>query len=371
MGFTSRKSMWQLVFSNILKRPTRTFVSISAVALGVVLLLVSVGLSYGQLTDQAERARRIGGDLMLQPSEASLFLAVNGGTLPIEIQDSLRSIEGVQATTPILVKFISDGFFSLFGIDRESFHQVNDGLGFVEGRMFEQPSEVVVDTIYSSVNDLSVGDSLEILGYDFSISGIYQEGTAARVMIPLETLQDLNGTPDKAGVIFIRVAEGASIEAVEARIQEQLEGYKITKTAELQSLLTNTAPAFKEFLTATSLISITISFVITLLAMYTNIIERTREVGILKSLGASRMYVLQLVLRESVVVCGLGVVVGFVMTSLVLKGLLMAFPTLPVNIMPVWRLVAAAMAIGGGSLGALYPAIKAARLDPVTALGYR
>jgi len=363
--------MWQLVFSNIVKRPTRTLVSIAAVALGVVLLLVSVGLSYGQLTDQAERARRIGGDLMLQPSQASLFLAVNGATLPVNLQRTITTIEGVYASTPILVKFVSEGFFSLFGIDRESFQQVNSGLGFVEGRMFEQPSEVVVDTIYSSVNNLKTGDSLDLLGHQFTISGIYQEGTAARVMIPLETLQDLNGTPGKASVIFIRVSEDQAIEVVERRLAENLEGFKLTKTAELQSLLSNTAPAFREFLTATSLISITISFVITLLAMYTSILERTREVGILKSLGASKLYILQLVLRESVLVCILGVVAGFIMTSVVLKGILMAFPTLPVHIMPIWRVVAATMAIGGGSLGALYPAVKAARLDPVTALGYR
>ena len=363
--------MWQLVFSNIRKRPTRTLVSIVAVALGVVLLLVSVGLSYGQLSDQAERARRIGGDLMLQPSSASVFLAVTGGTLPVEIQPVIDAVEGVEASTPIFVKFVSEGFFSLFGVDRESFRRVNSSLVFPKGRMFQGPSEAIIDTIYASVNKLDVGDPIQLLGHQFTVVGIYQEGTAARVMVPLGTLQALNGTPDKATVMFIRVREGESIEVVEAKLAERFTNYKISRIAELQNLLSESAPGFKEFLTAMSLISIGLSFGITLLAMYSNIMERTREIGILKSLGASKTYIVQLILRESLLVCLLGVAIGFIMTTVVMKLILMTFPTLSVDIQPVWRLVAVFMPLGGGCLGALYPAIKAAQLDPVKALGYR
>ncbi|MDA2933935.1 ABC transporter permease [Acidobacteria bacterium AH-259-D05] len=363
--------MWQLVLSNIRKRPTRTLVSIVAVALGVVLLLVSVGLSYGQLSDHAERARRIGGDLMLQPSSSSIFLAVSGGTMPVEVQQIADAVEGVEASTPIFVKFVSEGFFSLFGVDRVSFQRVNRSLVFPKGRMFEGPSEAIIDTIYASVNQLDVGDPIQLLGHQFTVVGIYQEGTASRVMVPLGTLQALNGTPDKATVFFIRVGEGESIEAVEGRLAERFTDYKISKTAELQNLLSESAPGFKEFLTTMSLISIGLSFAITLLAMYSNIMERTREIGILKSLGASKRYIVQLILQESLLVCLLGVGMGFIMTTVVMKLILMTFPTLPVDIQPVWRLVAVFMPLGGGCLGALYPAIKAARLDPVKALGYQ
>ena len=364
-------SMWHLVFSNILKRPTRTIVCIVAVALGVVLLLVSVGLSYGQLTDQAERQQRIGGDLILQPTSASVFLALDGGTLPVEVQQMTNAVQGVDASTPIFVKWVSEGFFSLFGVERESFRRVNSSLRFPRGRMFEGPSEAIIDTIYASVNRLDVGDSIQLLGHDFTVVGVYQEGTAARVMIPLGTLQALNGTPDKATVIFIKVMEGESINAVEARLVERLADYKISRTAELQTLLSENAPGFREFLTAISLVSIGLSFAITLLAMYSNIMERTREIGILKSLGASKAYIVQLILQESLLVCLLGVMLGFAMTRVALELIVMTFPSLPVDIQPVWLAVAVVMPLAGGCLGALYPAIKAAQLDPTRALGSR
>ena len=362
--------MWSLIFSNIKQRPARTCVSVLAVSLGVVLILVSVGLTYGQLTDQAKRARGVGGDFILQPTGASVFLSLSGGTLPVKIQRVIAKVEGVQATTPILVKFVSDGFFSLFGVDKKSFEEVNGGLAFTEGHMFERPFDSVIDTIYASANKLNVGDSLELLGHNFNISGIYEEGVAARVLIPLETLQELNGTPEKATVVFIRAKENEPIPVVEQYLQERLRNYKITKTAELQNLLATSAPGFGEFLTAISFISISISFIITLLAMYSNIIERTREIGILKSLGASKFYIVQLILKESFLICVMGVIAGFLMTFLVIELITAAFPTVPIDIQPSWQILAVVMALGGGSLGALYPAVKAAHLDPVKALGY-
>ncbi len=129
-------------------------------------------------------------------------------------------------------------------------------------------------------------------------------------------------------------------------------------------------PVIKEFLSAMVFISVIISFLIILLAMYSTITERTREIGILKSMGASRTYIIRLILNESLLICLAGVGLGFVLTSVVLQLVVSAFPTVPVTITLFWRITAPVMAVIGGSLGALYPAIKAARMDPVKALGY-
>ena len=73
--------MLKHIYSNLVQRPTRTLVSVLAISIGVVLILVSVGLSYGQLNDAAERTRRVGGDIMVQPPNASLFFALNSALL--------------------------------------------------------------------------------------------------------------------------------------------------------------------------------------------------------------------------------------------------------------------------------------------------
>lgn len=362
--------MWKLVTSNIRQRPTRAGVTTLAISLGIVLLIVTVGLSYGQLTDQASRTRRVGGDFILQPSGASLFLGLNSGTLPVKVQQVLESIQGVEAATPVLVKFVSDGFYSVFGVDKESFQRVSGGLSFVEGRMFEKPFEVIADTIHASANKLEVGQVVELLGHEFTIAGIFNEGTAARILVPLDTLQELNGTPEKATIFFVRARPGEPLKGVQERLNEKFKNYKITPTEELQELLVASAPAFRQFISAIIFVSVSMSFMMTLLAMYSTIVERTREIGILKSLGASKGYIVRLIVTESLVIACVGVSLGFLLSALVIRLIVSSFPHVPVVVTTGWCLVAALIALVGASLGSLYPAVKAARLDPVRALGY-
>jgi len=362
--------MFKLIYSNLIHRPTRTGVSVLAVSLGVVLILVSVGLSYGQLNDLAERMRRVGGDFMFQPSGASFFFGLDSGTLPVKIVDLIRKVEGVEEATPVLTKFISDKWKVVYGIDKPSFSRVNRDLHFVAGRHFEGPDEAIVDTNYARSSNLKVGDTLELLGHPFRISGIYEEGTASRAMVPLETLQTLNGTPEKVTLFFIRRSETVSTDVVHERLKQRFRDYTLTRTDRLQEVMPASTPVFRPFVTAIVCISAVISFLIILLSMYSTITERTREIGILKSLGASRSYIINMVLRESVLICFGGILLGFGLTFIAIELILMAFPSMPVTITLFWRFMAALMALTGGVLGALYPAVKAAHLDPVRALGY-
>lgn len=362
--------MWHLILSNLRQRPTRTCVNIMAVSLGVVLVLVSVGLSYGQLLDQAARTRSIGGDFMLQPPDASFFLALNSGAMDVRIGQVIEKVDGVQASTPIMVKVVSRDFFAVFGVEAASFQRVNDGLKFVQGRFFETGDEAVVDELYASKNDVEIGQDIDLLGHRFQITGIYQRGTAGRAMIPLETLQRINGTPGKCSVFFIRAGEGRSHDEVRTALETRFENYKVTATENLEQLFTSTTPVFREFLLVIVALAVAMSFLVTLTATYSTIVERTREIGILKSLGASKTYIVRLFLEESLLVSVLGLVSGFLLTWGVLSLIAVKFPSLPVIIQPLWRVAVVGISMGGTVLGALYPAWKAAKLDPVTALGY-
>ena len=104
--------------------------------------------------------------------------------------------------------------------------------------------------------------------------------------------------------------------------------------------------------------------------MYSTITERTREIGILKSLGASKSYIVQMILKESILICILGIILGYILTFISIRLIILAFPTMPVDIPGYWYIVAILMALIGGVLGAAYPSVKAAQLDPVRALGY-
>ena len=362
--------MQNLVFSNLIQRPTRTIISVIAVALGVALLLVSLGLSYGQLADTAERTKGMGGDFILQPSDASLLFALNSGSLPVRLNGIIENVKGVRSATPVLAKFLGDKFHLVFGIDKESFLRVNTNLRFNDGEIFQKPEQAIIDTVYARQWKLSVGDPLELLGHEFVVSGIFRAGTGARVLLPLATLQELNGTPGKATMFFVRAEDELSSGDALVSLKAKFKNYKITESAALQELMMDNTPVFKQFITAMVVISVVISFLIILLAMYSTIIERTRDIGILKSLGASKTYIVQLILSESLLICTAGVILGFILTYIAIQLVLVSFPNLPVIITGFWRIIAALMALLGGSFGALYPAVKASQMDPVKALGY-
>ena len=104
--------------------------------------------------------------------------------------------------------------------------------------------------------------------------------------------------------------------------------------------------------------------------MYTAVMERTREIGILKAMGASKLYVINVVLRETLVLALAGIVLGIIVSLIARLGIIRRMPLLPVIVDAGWIAKATFIAIAGAIAGALYPAFKAAQKDPIDALAY-
>jgi len=131
----------------------------------------------------------------------------------------------------------------------------------------------------------------------------------------------------------------------------------------------NSIPGLTIFLRVLVVLSAIVSALVIMLAMHTTITERTREIGILKAMGASRAYIIGEIEREALLISFLGLIVGFVLAWGAGFGIHKA-TSLIFEFSPKWALVAAAIGLLGGALGAFYPAARAANLDPVNALAY-
>jgi putative ABC transport system permease protein len=241
----------------------------------------------------------------------------------------------------------------------------------VEGSKSLVGNEIIVDELYAKTHHLKPGMQMTVSNHEFTISGICREGAAVRKFVPLATYQTMLGAPDKVSMMFIKAAQGADLKSLEAELRNVFTGYHLITANDVEQLLEGTKiPMLKQFTSAVILISMLISFMVILLAMYTTIFERTREIGILKSLGASRMFVVSMVLRESIIICILGVLLGTGISEVIRKAITAAFPTLQVEMR--WEQIAYCSLLGliAGLLGATYPAYKAARMDPVKALSY-
>ena len=365
--------MESLVAANIRSRPTRTMISVSAVGLGVVLMLIIGGIATGTLNDYLDRNVSLGADFLLQPAGASIFTSISQGALPVKLADKLYEVPGVSIVAPVLLKFSMAEFGTVFGIELESYNRFPGRLRMVAGRAFLDENEAIVDELFAEAQGVGVGDTLSLFNHDFVVGGICKPGTVVRVFVPLKTLQVMNGdvVREKATMMFIKADKEVGAEEVYRRLKERYPQLTITRTSDRQSMLANTrVPAFREFKLTVVFISMVLSFMVILLAMYSTIFERTREIGILKSLGATRAFIVGLILKESVIICLLGVAFGIGVSALVRLGIIVTFPTLQV----AWSLeelaTASLLGLTGGTIGALYPAYRASRQDPVQSLSY-
>lgn len=363
--------MESLITANLRSRPTRTFISVLAVALGVVLMLIIGGITSGTLNDYLNRTMGVGADFILQPGGSSVFYAFSQAALPVQLAGKLQEIKGVYAVAPVLAKFNQSDFGLVFGIDLANYDKLPGRLQIVSGKESLQDDEAIVDELYAKSHDFSVGMPLTIMGHKFTVTGICRSGAVVRVFVPLKTLQEMNGTPDKATLMFVKAAPGVDVREVEKELRSMLPGYTLTDTRDASLLLSDTKlPGLKEFRYTVVLVSMLLSFMVILLAMYTTIFERTREIGILKSLGASRRFIVVMILQESAMISGLGVALGIATSEIIRKAITSAFPTLQVAMTFGDLLNGCVLGLVAGTLGALYPAYKAARMDPVKALSY-
>ena len=146
---------------------------------------------------------------------------------------------------------------------------------------------------------------------------------------------------------------------------------KIYSLDQLTSLITvDSIPILKTFTKVVIGLGVLVGFLVVFLSMYTAVLERTREIGILKALGASPGYILGMLMRETILLAIVGAIAGIAM-SFGTRWLMRVFvPTMPIQIVQAWWPGASALALVAALIGAIYPGLKAARQDAIEALSY-
>lgn len=366
--------MNKMIFANLVHRPFRTVISVVAVAVEVTLILLIVGLSIGMLSDAKNRQVGIGADIMVQPPGSSLLMGVSGAPVSIKVADKLRKLPHVVAVAPVVTQLSTGGTVEVLdGIDLNSFEAMGGGFRYISGGPFQSPDDMLIDDYVASSKRLKVGDSVETLNHTFRISGIVEHGKGARKFLPIATLQDIIGAQGKASIFYVKLDDPNNAEAVVKEIKSipGMEQYGVHSLKEYLSLMTSgSIPGFSTFINVVIGISMVIGFIVIFQAMYAAVMERTREIGILKSLGAGKLYIVNVVLRETLLIAIGGIILGIAISYLARTGLHHKFKTLPILITPEWLVRATIIAIIGSLLGAVYPALKAAQKDPIDALAY-
>jgi putative ABC transport system permease protein len=264
---------------------------------------------------------------------------------------------------------------SITGVHLDEFSRMSGGLRYLAGGGFSKPDDVLVDEYYARQHKLSVGSRLDLLNRDWNVAGIVEPGKLSRIFVALPVLQELTGNRGKLSQIYLKLADESKVDEMANHLRTgipELTGYQIYTTEQLASLISiDNVPGIKAFITVIVGLAVVIGFLVVFLAMYTAVLERTREIGILKALGASPMYILTVLLRETAVLAMAGSIVGIglsFVTRWVIDVLVPA--SLQQKVVPEWWPLTALIAVVGAGLGTMYPAWKAAKQDAIEALAY-
>lgn len=349
----------------------RSLLSILLIGVPVTLILTLVGLSHGFLEGTQERARGVGADIMVRPRGSS-YLTTGGASMPEDLAKGLLRQPHVRLAVGVVNQPIENVTLGATGVDLRLFNQMSGGFQFSEGGPFQGPKDVIVDRYYASQHHLHVGDTVTILNLSWRVCGIIEGGKLARIVFPIEVLQDITGNLHHFSQIYLKLDSPANTDAVVASLKEQLPGYPIYSMKEWTSLFTvNNIPALSDFIGFVMGVGVIIGFAVVCLSMYMAVLQRTREIGILKSLGASKTFILRIILAESLIVGFGGTVLGIALSYVAYWLLRVLRPaSFPIAIVHEWWIYAGAVTTAGALLGALYPGLHAAAQDPIEALSY-
>jgi putative ABC transport system permease protein len=366
--------MNKLVVGNLLHRPLRTFISVFAIAIEVVMILCIVAIMLGQVNGARNSASGIGADMIVRPPNSTFLSGISGAPVPAKIADVLRKLPHVAVAAPTIVNLTTGSSVeTIWGIDYASFNALRPFV-FVAGTPFQGPKDVIVDDFFArSDKGHHVGETISILGNEFRICGIVEHGKGGRKFLEIQTLGGLMGNPNNASLFYLKSDDPRNEELIRKEIlaTSGLSDYQVQTMDEWLSMMTpEHLPAFTIALNVVISIAVIIGFLVIFQSMYTAVMERTREIGVLKSLGASKAYIVNVVLREAALISIAGILLGMAFTQLIRFWMSYRFPTLPFFVTADWWLNGILIAFAGGILGALYPAFKAASKDPIDALAY-
>ena len=363
----------KMVVSNLAHRPTRSLITMSAVALEVTMILLVVSLFYGLLNGSKESQANIGWDLTVAPPGSSSLIGMTGAPISVKVADVLRKVQDVKVVAPVIWQFSQKPLEIVYGIDLASYQELLPRFQFLSGGPFQGTDDAIVDDYYAKMEHKKIGDTVDVLNHQFRICGIVPHGTGGRKFLPLATMQDLIGAPGRVSAFYLKLDNPADVSQVTKSISTipGMEKYSVRSMEEYLSMMTpENLPGFNLAIEIVIGVAVVVGFLVIFQSMYTAVMERTREIGILKSLGASKLYIVNVILRETIALAIVGIVAGVIISLITRRVIMIEKPVMRLYWSEAWVLKATVIAVAGALAGALYPAVKAAQRDPIDALAY-
>ncbi len=363
-----------IALKNLLKDRIRLLLSVLGVGLAVMLVLILDGFVSGLYKQVSAYLDNSPGSIVLTQQGVTNLLGATS-LLPPETEDRALEVEGVASALPILSQFV---ILELHDLKQPAYMiGYPDGQGtpaerggpwrIAQGREPLDDGEMVFDRVLAERHNLGLGDRFELMGREFEIVGL-SEDTASWMtsffFIRKSAAESLLRAPGATSILLVQLEPTANQVQVLAQLNQIDGADALTKS----TIVANDTKLLVEVFSAPLQLMAGISFIIGVLVVglviYTATVERQREYGVLKAIGARNPLLYKLVLVQAIVASSLGAVGGI--------GLSYAFSQLIMGVRPEFLIIlesdSALLAIGSGLamsvLAAIIPARNVARLEP-------
>ena len=361
----------KLVLENLKNRPMRSLLSILLIGVPVTLILTLVGLTQGMLTDSQNRQRGSGADIIVRGSGVSSVISFSEATIPAKMADFIERQPHVKLAMGV-INHPLDLPLVLTGIDMARFNRMTGGFTYDEGGPLRGPDDILVDRRYADQRRLHVGQSVKLMNHKWHVAGVVEPGKLARLAVAMQTLQDLDAATGKVSQIYVKVDNAADISLVVTELSNLLPKNPVNSMADYTDMFNvSQIPAIKEFTVVVVAIGVVIGIAVVWLSMYMVVLQRTREIGILKALGASKGFILAIIQIEATLLGVGGTILGIIFSfgaQWLIRTLVPA--SFQMAIVYAWWPRVAVIMLAAANIGAFYPGISAARKDPIEALAY-
>lgn len=391
--------LFRIAIINLRHRKLRTWLTVLGVIIGigaiVALITVSSGLS-NAINDQFSKMGSSRVEIYSKGVMQGNIAAEGITTKDVEVVKRMSEVEwvnvfllgGREAEYGREKEFMQN----LMGVDTEDAKVKFESFGFKvgKGRYFNNGERGVMIIGYKAQKDMfdkdiNIGNKIVISDYDFKVIGIMEEignpDDDNNIYIPLEDARDILNEPDKVTTIDTKIKEGVDVDMAAKKIKDALEkarddeNFEVVTPEQLISQMGSILDILNIILGGIAAISIVVGGVGIMNSTYTSVLERTKEIGIMKSIGAKNRDILSVFLIESGLIGLVGGLLGILTGTLISLGAgaamkSMGFAMIRINI--DWKLwaLSLAFAIMIGLMSGYFPAKKASQLKPADAMRY-
>jgi len=363
--------MLSLALRNLVRERTRLAISVGGIAFAVALIVLVRGLYVAYQTRVSDYFSGIHADLWVTESGTADFFH-SFSLLPTDLRRNIDALPGVDSTTPYVARLVAldvdgtDTVLYLVGFDPDN--PATGPRAITSGTDRIGRNDIVVDEVFARQHGVEVGDTLTMEGVPLDVAGISTGGDLVMFQYAYATMptaRDVLGFSDTDNAVLVDLAPGARPEAVRHAIEQQDPGVQVrTPDAIVQVNQRVINDGFLPVIRVLLAIGFVVGVAVVGLTTYSSVIERRREYGVLKALGARGRHLLAVITVQSLLAASFGFLIGVAFAYVARWGSQQWVPQFITEIRPSNLAWVALTTVVMALVAATLPIIRVTRIDP-------